>query len=119
MFLETPTKSDNASVVKADDFDVQKLYHSVSVVGTLLLQIGEVGQRVTSETKENKKISLENDKDWSITFQQFLASFLNESCLVDFFESKVDLSAGLKKLNQVRLQRQESIPLMSKSVFYV
>lgn len=31
--------------------------------------------------------------DWSITFEQFLASVLNESSLVNFFEQKVDVVA--------------------------
>ena len=34
--------------------------------------------------------------DWSITFEQFLASILNESCLVAFFERKVDILQKLK-----------------------
>lgn len=67
-------QSDNSSVV---DLDVQKLYHSVSVVGTLLLQIGEVGQRVQSERREGKRNKeeqqQEEEKEWEITFQQFIA----------------------------------------------
>ncbi len=31
--------------------------------------------------------------DWSITFEQFLASVLNESALVNFFDQRVDIIA--------------------------
>ena len=37
--------------------------------------------------------------DWSITFEQFLASILNESCLVSFFDQNVDILKKLKVKN--------------------
>ena len=97
---------------------LQALYHSVSVVGTLLLQIGEVGQKfekrktLNLEEEEGKdvddvdgavdtkfeelqvdeKSAKPYDNDWSITFEQFLASILTEPALVDHFSEKVDLT---------------------------
>ena len=38
----------------------QKLYHSVSVVGTLLLQIGEVGERLDRKSVEKKSFETVN-----------------------------------------------------------
>ena len=147
MFLEP---SGNPAVV---DFDVQRLYHAVSLVGTLLLQIGEVGQKVkrekaakgqvqdreegekeikesveelladaideVEEKEERSKVT--DDSDWSVTFEQFLASVLNESVLVDYFDRKIDLRIGLEKINLGRLTRQESNPATTagSSVFYV
>lgn len=132
MFMQ---QSENSAIV---DLDVQQLYHSVSVVGTLLLQIGEVGQRVKKSMsmqsfadgvreKEKKNGSGDSNKktegdddDWAITFEQFIASFLNESCLVEYFDRKIDVAEGIRKLeNGKLLQKQESVQLKSKSVFYV
>ena len=45
-------QSDNSAVI---DCDIQKLYHATSVVGTLLLQIGEVGQKVKNEKQHGVK----------------------------------------------------------------
>ena len=117
------------------DFDVQKLYDSVSVVGTLLLQIGEVGQRVKRSmsmqaikesgdvTSENQKTDEdcieEDDNDWSITFEQFIASFLNESALVEYFDRKIDIVEGIRNLEKTKLLHRESVPLKGNSVFYV
>ena len=61
----------------SNDTHSQQLYNSVSVVGTLLLQIGEVGQKLKND-----------DEGWSITFEQFIVSVLNESDLVEYFEKK-------------------------------
>ena len=131
----------------------QSMYHSISLVGTLLLQIGEVGQRVkdaqqllmrsksidteqvtkdvseditappvsyssynlaeTKETKENTNI------EWSVTFEQFVASVMNESCLVDFFDRKIDVVTKLKQFGDIKMKRQSSVPVTgSQSVFY-
>jgi len=35
----------------------------------------------------------QSQADWSITFEQFLASVLNESALVNFFDQRVDIVA--------------------------
>ena len=101
------------------------MYHSISLVGTLLLQIGEVGQRVkdaqqllrsksidkegvtkedimappvsysaydlASVVKETKETTENTNPEWSVTFEQFVASVMNESCLVDFFDRKIDV----------------------------
>ena len=117
------------------DFDVQKLYDSVSVVGTLLLQIGEVGQRVkrsiskqaikeseddvgdNPKTEEDSK--KEDDNNWSITFEQFIASFLNESALVEYLDRKIDIVDGINNLEKIKLLHRDSVPLKSNSVFYV
>ena len=120
----------------------QRLYHSVSVVGTLLLQvdfvdlhspntclgqIGEVGQQFSGKNlasgadkeelppglvqlgggdeelaskKNGKREGLEEEKGWSITFEQFYASILTEPSLVDNFSQKTDIEVRTrKKLN--------------------
>ncbi|XP_028383555.1 TBC1 domain family member 9B isoform X1 [Phyllostomus discolor] len=46
------------------------------------------------------------DTDWSISFEQILASVLTESVLVDYFEKRVDI--GLKIKDQKKVERQLS-----------
>nr|KAF6482309.1 TBC1 domain family member 9B [Molossus molossus] len=46
------------------------------------------------------------DTDWSISFEQILASILTESVLVNFFEKRVDI--GLKIKAQKKVERQFS-----------
>ena len=65
----------------------QSLYHAVSVVGTLLLQIGEVGHNLKDGPSPD---------GWKITFEQFLASILTESVLVEEFSEKVYVEDALK-----------------------
>lgn len=138
-----------------DDITVEgreQMYHSISIVGTLLLQIGEVGQRVQKQMMRSRSIeeepladgdddlfvlppmsassydlkdacskpNEEEESQWSITFEQFLASVLNEGCLVNFFEQKVDVVNKLKQFSNAKLlRRHDSVPVTgSKSVFY-
>jgi len=127
----------------------QQMYHSISLVGTLLLQIGEVGQRVKDaqalarsksihcedpESEDSEILSPHtsissydlssclretNNPEWSVTFEQFLASIMNESCLVDYFDHQVDVVSKLKKFGDTKLNRHLSVDTTgSKSVFY-
>ena len=95
----------------------------MSVVGTLLLQIGEVGQKFDQKKSFNmeEEACKESDSDqvdgsvdekdehllveekghqsydnnWIITFEQFLASILTEPALVDHFSEKIDLQVSI------------------------
>lgn len=42
------------------------------------------------------------DKDWAITFEQFLASVLTEQALVHYFEKPVDVAAQITNAKNVR-----------------
>ncbi|XP_069510195.1 TBC1 domain family member 9B-like [Ambystoma mexicanum] len=46
------------------------------------------------------------DADWSISFEQILASILTEAPLVDYFEKKVDIRQKIKQ--QKKMERQVS-----------
>jgi len=154
----------------------QKLYHSLATVGTLLLQIGEVGKQFyvkknqlnsfdsatdtlasssckddeenhllvkeghcssdngdnneaaanatitdpavvksdsvysVSDTASTTESTSQPDRDWCITYEQFLASMLTEPPLVSFFENKDDLSVAVDRYRNRRLiDRQNSI----------
>jgi hypothetical protein len=49
------------------------------------------------------------DSDWSISFEQFIASMLTEQPLVEYFERKVDITEDIAKMRNRRLlTRQQS-----------
>ncbi|XP_055016894.1 TBC1 domain family member 9B-like isoform X2 [Boleophthalmus pectinirostris] len=81
----------------------QQLYHSIATVASLLLRIGEVAKRFTNHAPKPTDSAPSPtepapsppspqgrtaDADWSISFEQVLASLLTETPLVDFFERK-------------------------------
>uniref|UniRef100_A0AAY4CBM4 TBC1 domain family member 9B n=1 Tax=Denticeps clupeoides TaxID=299321 RepID=A0AAY4CBM4_9TELE len=96
----------------------QELYHAIATVASLLLRIGEVGKDDTSVSSysvvstgslqceditddlvligcdkvvsDRRRVSA-SEGDWSITFEQVLASLLTEPVLVDYFEKRGDI----------------------------
>ena len=132
----------------------ESMYHSITKICTLLLQTGEVGQRVKDAEAIVRSRSIEyedspeestlpyqpvclasvssydlsavlkeqkesDNYDWSVTYEQFLANVMSEECLVDFFDRQIDLMTKLKAFGDIKMKRQESVPVSgSKSVFY-
>uniref|UniRef100_A0A8C5ECI4 TBC1 domain family member 9 n=1 Tax=Gouania willdenowi TaxID=441366 RepID=A0A8C5ECI4_GOUWI len=56
------------------------------------------------------------DKDWAITFEQFLASVLTEHALVRYFERSVDVAARITNAKNVR---KVGRPLLSTSDYEI
>lgn len=113
-----------------EDPEENNLYQAIATVTTLLLQIGEEGQRTRSssslsELTSSKESELltptdaadsvfeedlhmnnnplsQPDDDWSVSFEQILASLLTEQSLVNFFEKSVAIKSKLlhAKANQ-------------------
>jgi len=54
------------------------------------------------------------DHDWSITFEQFLASMLTEQPLVGYFESQIDVIPAIERFRNRRLQSPVSPPVLSR-----
>jgi len=129
----------------ADEPNEQQLFHSIATVATLLLQIGEVGKQFTSLSVSdslpaqpsecsgapavtdakigepdcldlNRGSASSVDHDWSITFEQFLASMLTEQPLIAYFESEMDVISAVERFRNRRLQRQTSAssPVVSR-----
>ena len=132
----------------------ESMYHSITKICTLLLQTGEVGQRVKDAEAIVRSRSIEyedspeestlpyqpvclasvssydlsavlkeqkesDNYDWSVTYEQFLVNVMSEECLVDFFDRQIDLMTKLKAFGDIKMKRQESVPVSgSKSVFY-
>ncbi|KFU98816.1 TBC1 domain family member 9B, partial [Pterocles gutturalis] len=98
----------------------QELYHAIATVASLLLRIGEVGKKFSNRPmrkSEDCKVSNTQDPvseeesptseqtarygstidtDWSISFEQILASMLTETALVNYFEKKVNIFQKIK-----------------------
>ena len=101
------------------DMEAERLYHAASIVGNLLLQIGEVGQKVTGDSS-NKDVPVDKGEGWALSFQQFVATMLNESDLVKFFDKKFDICDGLANIQESFLHRDDSSAgeVYGRSVFY-
>lgn len=109
--LETPPPTASGSDEEAKD-DTSVSSYSVVSAGSLQCEdiaddtvlIGGVG----GEGGERRRGSAP-DADWSITFEQVLASFLTETSLVDYFEKKHDIQSEIKACKSLRaVERQIS-----------
>ncbi|XP_051566555.1 TBC1 domain family member 8 isoform X2 [Myxocyprinus asiaticus] len=83
-----------------------ELFQAIGMVASLVLQIGEARHcgQLSTEQEEADGASghthpaviggeaSESDRDWSVSFEQILASLLTEQVLVNFLERPVDLS---------------------------
>uniref|UniRef100_A0A669B4Z1 TBC1 domain family member 8B n=1 Tax=Oreochromis niloticus TaxID=8128 RepID=A0A669B4Z1_ORENI len=92
------------------DPEEELLYRAVAHVTSLLLRMEEVGRRLQepSSPPESKKpanstVDL-SETEWSFSFEQVLASLLNEPAIVSFFERPVDIQTklGLAKVAQLK-----------------
>lgn len=72
---------------------------------------GSVASFVRHSERTVSTCSSKVDVDWSISFEQFLASMLTESALVKYFEKPIDLRETIDKTRNRRLlMRQQSAP---------
>uniref|UniRef100_A0A6J0UPR4 TBC1 domain family member 8 isoform X3 n=1 Tax=Pogona vitticeps TaxID=103695 RepID=A0A6J0UPR4_9SAUR len=104
------------------------LYQAIATVTTLLLQIGEVGQRSSSSGSDEFTEDLQSEAstsdqdvvftdtvktpkntplpvtegDWNVSFEHILASLLTEQSLVNFFENSLALKPKLENAKQTR-----------------
>lgn len=107
------TSSTSIEVVEKDSFE------------SLSMAKDEDGQK-EGVLRESKSASTDNtlaespsykaDQDWSITFEQLLASFHTEPPLVRFFENEIDITDAIDKFrNRHVLQRQGSMSVSLNS----
>ncbi|KAM8764944.1 TBC1 domain family member 9B isoform 1-T1 [Rhynchonycteris naso] len=90
------TSMSSYSVVSTGSLQCEDLTDDTVLVG------GEVHSPSTTTTCSGGSV----DTEWSISFEQILASILTESVLVNFFEKRVDI--GLKIKDQRKVERQFS-----------
>ncbi|KAM5227816.1 TBC1 domain family member 8 [Ctenodactylus gundi] len=108
-----------------EDPEENELYQAIATVTTLLLQIGEVGQRSSSSgscsqecteelqasapspeqdsvfadtghTAQDSQDFPEAEGDWTVSLEHILASLLTEQSLVNFFEKPLDIKSKLE-----------------------
>lgn len=103
-----------------EDPEENDLYQAIATVTTLLLQIGEVGQRgsssgscsqeceepqasappeqdsVFAEAGKSPQAFPETEGDWTVSLEHILASLLTEQSLVNFLKSHSTLNPNLK-----------------------
>uniref|UniRef100_A0A8D0H8E9 TBC1 domain family member 9 n=1 Tax=Sphenodon punctatus TaxID=8508 RepID=A0A8D0H8E9_SPHPU len=109
-----------------EDPEANDLYQAIATVTTLLLQIGEVGQRSSSSgsgseefTEDLQSEASTSDQDvvftdtvktppkdlqvlpvtegaWTVSFEHILASLLTEQSLVNFFEKPIEVKPKLE-----------------------
>uniref|UniRef100_A0A672I653 TBC1 domain family member 9 n=1 Tax=Salarias fasciatus TaxID=181472 RepID=A0A672I653_SALFA len=112
----------------SEDVAEQELYHGTATVTSLLLEMGEVGNdsgtngergggpRGGGPNDRGLPHSTSIDKDWAITFEQFLASVLTEQALVQYFEKPVEVAARITNAKNVR---KAGRPLLSTSDYEI
>ncbi|KAL0272685.1 UNVERIFIED_CONTAM: hypothetical protein PYX00_005558 [Menopon gallinae] len=82
-----------------DFFDTdQKIYHSLSVTGTKLLEVGQPSGNADDP----------NGNTWGITFDQFKTIFLSDPVLKDIFSEVVDMSSAISSFRRKRFERLSS-----------
>ncbi|XP_003698790.1 TBC1 domain family member 9 [Apis florea] len=115
----------------------QETYHCIASIGTLLLQLGDVGKKFyvgrdesedslllaaiavqqTSSIMERShdrngnpsNIVASTGPDWTISVEQFLASALTGQAIVDFFSKRADLAEAIASLKNRRFNRVHSL----------
>ncbi|XP_066998326.2 TBC1 domain family member 9 isoform X2 [Anabrus simplex] len=104
----------------------QETFHSIATIGTLLLQLGDVGKRFYMEKEESADSLLDaaaavdiistpecadkngnpgGDPLWSITVEQFLATVLTGQTIVEFFSRSSSITEGIARLRGRRFNR--------------
>ncbi|KAG8587011.1 hypothetical protein GDO81_005541 [Engystomops pustulosus] len=120
-----------------EDPDENDLFQAIATVTTLLLQIGEVGQRsssISSGSASDEFVDSENgacssdqdcvfseatstaihplpETDWVVSLEHILASLLTEQSLVNFFEKPLEMKPKLEsaKMNPYSLKTNGTI----------
>ncbi|XP_051882548.1 TBC1 domain family member 8 isoform X2 [Pristis pectinata] len=123
-----------------EDPEENDLYQAIATVTTLLLQIGEVGQRIRSSSSltelpsckesrlltptdaddavfkedihmNNNPLSQPGVDNWNVSFEQILASLLTEQCLVNFFEKSVAIKSKLMHAKANQYQQRINLTI--------
>jgi len=109
----------------------QQMYHAIASIGTLLLQLGDVGKKFYAARDESNEslvqaadqwqspsdtVSDRNgnpgslaEAEWSIALEQFMATTLTGQPIVDFFSQKVNIVEAVGGLRRRRFTTIHSL----------
>lgn len=94
------------------DPDEAELFQAIGMVASLVLQIGEARHRSrpsTGHEEEEHAHFTESEGDWSVSFEQILASLLTEQVLVNFLDRPVDLSVKIASAKMRQYQERAGL----------
>uniref|UniRef100_A0A8C7ZF82 TBC1 domain family member 9 n=1 Tax=Oryzias sinensis TaxID=183150 RepID=A0A8C7ZF82_9TELE len=116
------TSMSSYSVLSAGSHELEEKLQCEDIADdTVLIRSGAGGDRVSgahSSRLPDRGLphSTSIDKDWAITFEQFLASVLTEQALVLYFERPVEVGASITNAKNKRKIRR---PLLSASDYEI
>ncbi len=91
-----------------NDVDKENELHDASItISTLLFKLGEATRKLKVNETQQSQTTTENEPllvdkiEWCITFEQIIASVLNDNLFCEYFDRNFDLDA---KLNEYKLQ---------------
>lgn len=93
-----------------------ELFQAIAVVTSLLLQIGEAWNKGTKPKESDQTASASGggiskaDTEWTVSFEQILASVLTEQVLVNFLDKPVDLCERIALAKEKQYQQHSGQP---------
>lgn len=107
-----------------------ELFQAIAVVTSLVLQIGEARHK-GAEPRESDQTALQSDQtvsasgrgsmseagsDWTVSFEQILASLLTEQVLVTFLETPVNLGEKIALAKEKQYQQRSGLLMVQHSI---
>lgn len=98
-----------------------ELFQAIAVVTSLVLQIGEARHKGTEPQEPDRTASAsggvsETETDWTVSFEQILASLLTEQVLVTFLETPVDLGEKIAAAKEKQYRQRSGMLMVQHSV---
>lgn len=102
-----------------------ELFQAIAVVTSLVLQIGEARNKgakpkeldqTTMVSASARESMSEAEIDWTVSFEQILASLLTEQVLVNFLETPVDLSGKIASAKEKQYQQRSGLLMVQHSI---
>lgn len=108
LISDDETKDDTSmssySVLSAGSHELDEKLQCEDIADDTVLVRSDSGEKSNPKGPHDRALphSTSIDKDWAITFEQFLASVLTEQALVHYFEKPVEVAARITNAKNVR-----------------
>ncbi|KAM9486247.1 TBC1 domain family member 8 [Clarias gariepinus] len=100
-----------------------ELFQAIAVVTSLVLQIGEARHKAAEAKESDQSASAAEggsesagETEWTVSFEQILASLLTEQVLVNFMESPIDLGEKIASAKEKQYQQRSGLLMVQTSV---